>query len=120
MESDELKAAHKFSDAAEVMLEKECFSFKESYEKWKEWDDDDPDKIEILNLRKSIAKNEEVDEKDIDGRILAYEYLAKKYSYRNKVAVITAEMLIDQACDPNKTYLDFHPSIYHNHVEPEQ
>lgn len=120
MEADELKAAHEFADAAELMLCWDKFSMNESYDSWKDMDDDDTDKIEILGIVKSICRDEGFSERHIDGRILAYEYLKRKYSYRNKVAVLTADILIEQVCDPLKTYLDLHPSYYQNHVEPEQ
>lgn len=120
MEPDEIQAAHDFANAAEIMLERGKFSMESAYENWHSFDDDDKDKIEILALRKRLAKEEDTDEEDIDERILAYEYLRRKYSYRTKVAIMTAEILIDNACDPTKSYLDFHPSYYQNHVEPEQ
>lgn len=120
MEAGEIKAANEFVDACELMLEREKFSFEEPYESWQNLDEDDEDRKEIESLKRQIASNDDVDIKDIDPRVVAYEYLKRKYSYRAKVAVITSEILIDHCCDPTKTYLDFHPSFYQNHVEPEQ
>lgn len=116
----DIERVRKFVQAAEMMLERGHFSLLDPHEQWQEMDDDDDDKIEILKIRKSIAYNEEIEEKEIDGRILAYEYLRKKYTHLLALNLLTTDVLISNCCDPMETTLEFHPSIYQNHVAPEQ
>lgn len=115
-----LDAVTGFIHAAELMLEKGNFSLQCPYENCNDLDDDDEDKQIIIRLRKFIAANEEVEESEIDGRIVAYEYLRRKYSNRLGHLNMTAHVLLDNCCDPNKDYLDFHPSFEQRHVAAEQ
>lgn len=109
-----------FIDALNLMLEKDKFSLTASQDNWKYLDDEDPDKIEILALIKQIKRNDDMDDDDeLDPRILAFEYLKKKY--KNLWLVnLTADILIDNCCDPQKTYLDYCPQLCELHVAPEQ
>ncbi len=120
MDDADFEKVAKFIAAAEALLQGEKFSLKSAYDSWEDWEDDDPDKIELLRMRRAMAYNEEVEEKDIDGRILAYEYLRAKYASGLSLTKLTAQVLIDNCCDPHLDYLEFHPSIYHLHVAPEQ
>ena len=120
MGSDELKEVLEFKNAAELMLERGKFSLTESFDEWRDMDDGDPDKIEIQKIQKRLCKEEDTDEEHLDGRILAYEYLKRKYTGRLWLAIITADTLIDNCCDPTKDYLDFYPGCEQLHVMPEQ
>lgn len=116
----ELESVREFTQACEAFLERERFSSKSPYEQWKDWDEDDKDKILVRKIVKEIVANEDIEEDDIDGRIIAYEYLRRRYSHRVGMVVMNADILIDNVCDPTKDYLDFHPMFYENHVAPEQ
>lgn len=120
MEPDELKEVLEFKNAAELMLERGKFSTNESFNEWQDLDDDDPDKLEILRIQKRLCKEEDADARHLDGRILAYEYLKTKYSGRLWLAIITADTLIANCCDPTKSYLDWYPECEQLHVMPEQ
>lgn len=117
---EQFKLIIEFNQAAEAFIEREKFSFTEPFNKWKEWHDDDEDKMLVMKIQKELIANEDMEEGQIDSRIIAYEFMARKYSNRLSHAILIAEVLIDNCCDPSKDYLDFHPSIYHNHVAPEQ
>lgn len=114
MEESDFQKVREFIQAAEAMLERGNFALKSPYEEWQDWDDDDPEKIKILAIRKSISKYEDVSEEDIDGRIIAYEYLRVKYTGRLTL------VLMENVCDYSKDYLDFHPTLQQVHVAPEQ
>ncbi len=118
IEPNGLKAVTEFVHACEHMLEREKFSMKSAYENWEDWDDDDADKKKLLSIRNFIIKNENMDE--VDGRIIAYEYLRAKYTHRLSLVNLTAHVLMDNVCDPMKDYLDFAPYFFTNHVAPEQ
>lgn len=109
-----------FKNAIESVLCKEKFSIHAAEENWHHWDDEDEDKQEILRIRKFMAKNEEVSEKSIDDRILMYEFLKKKYSHQLDLVVMTADILIDNVCDPVDDVLAYRPSLQEIHVAPEQ
>lgn len=120
MEEKEIQAVREFIWAAEAMLEREKFSFTEPWAKWKDWDDDDDDKKIIQRIVRDVAREEGCSEDSVDGRIVAYEYIAKKYTHRLQVANMTASILIENCCDPHKNYLDYRPSLIEIHVAPEQ
>ena len=118
MDPEDFKRVTEFIHACEHMLEGEKFSLKSPYEHWKDWQDDDEDKKGIQAIETFISKNEDMDE--VDGRIVAYEYLRKKYTHMLSLLNITAHVLVENCCDINKDYLDFSPEFYTLHVAPEQ
>lgn len=118
IEPGRLSAVTEFVHACEHMLEGQKFSMKSPYEEWESWDEDDPEKIMLQKIKAFIQQNEDMDE--VDGRIVAYEYLRKKYTYSLSLANLTLNVLIDNCTDPMKDYLDFAPHFYTNHVAPEQ
>ncbi len=120
LSKEDIKRVAAFANAAEAMLEKDKFSLKSAYDQWEEWDDDDEDKLLIYSIRKSLIRDEEMDEDRIDGRIVAYEYLRRKYTHMLDLVLLTTDVLIDNCCDPMESTLEFHPSIYEMHVAPEQ
>jgi hypothetical protein len=115
-----IDSVHNFVHAAEAMLERQKFSLCDPCEEWTTWPDDDNDKQEMLRIRKRIAEEEGWSETDVDNRIVAYEYLLKKYSNRLQHVVISADIMIDNICDPTGDCLDFHPGFEFFHVAPEQ
>jgi hypothetical protein len=118
-----LESTKAFFNASELALEREKFSLKSAEDNWLDLDDDDDDKITILKIRAFIHANEEIDEEDIDSRILLYEFLKAKFrstsSSWNRVQ-LAADILIDNCCDPTKDYLDFARGTQFLHVAPEQ
>lgn len=109
-----------FVHACEAMLERQKFSLTSAYEEWKSWDDDDEDKALCLRIQKDIAEEEGLSLSDVDSRIIAYEYLKRKYSNRLQHVVMSADVMIDNVCDPTGSCLDFHPGFEFLHVMPEQ
>lgn len=120
IEAKSLQKVTEFIHACEHMLEREKYSLKSPYEEWESWPDDDPDKIILQKIKNFIMQNEDMDEDEVDGRIVAYEYLRKKYTHSLSLANLTLNVLMENVCDPMKDYLDFAPHFYTNHVAPEQ
>lgn len=118
LEPKDFKVITEFIQACEAMLERGKFSLKSPYEEWREWDDDDKDKQKLLKIENYISKNEDME--DVDGRIIAYEYLLSKYTHLLTLLNITADVLIDNCCDPMENSLEFLPSLTMCHVAPEQ
>lgn len=114
------QAVMAFVNACETVLERQKYSSTNPYDNWQEWDDDDADKQQILAIRKRIAKDDDIDENEVDGRIIAYEYLKGCYTHRLQLSVLSAQVLIENVCDETKDYLDYHPSFEQFHVAPEQ
>lgn len=119
-QEQDIESVRQFTQTCELFLERQKFSFNSPEDGWEDLDDDDDDKIAILKFRKQLAANEDLDEDKIDNRILAYEFLKQKYAHRLSHILLTAEVLLENCCDPTDTCLAFHPSLYQNHVEPEQ
>ncbi len=115
-----IQASHDFIHACEHMLERQKYSVRDAYEEWKEWDNDDEEKILLLKIRSRLAEEEGVSEDRVDGRIVAYEYLQDKYTNRLQHVVMSVDIMIDNVCDPTGDCLDFHPGFQFNEVMPEQ
>jgi hypothetical protein len=99
------------------------YSMRTEEREWMTLDDDDPEKLLILDIRQQLAKNENVEPELVDHRILAYEYLRSKYKSadaRWKRVIMAADILIDNCCDPTEGHLAFYPGIELFHVAPEQ
>ncbi len=112
-----------FFNACENSLERQKYSLGNPEEQWKEWEDDDEDKIAILKLRKYISHNEEIEEDAIDNRVLMFEYLKQKFApagARWRRVYHGASVCIDNACDPTERTLEFLPGIDIKHVANEQ
>jgi hypothetical protein len=116
----ELAASRDFLNAAEAVLKPERFSFTSPESKWKEWDADDDDYRLMIKLQKELAVEFGCKPEHVDDRILCYEFLKKKYYSRVSLPLLTAEVLIENVCDPLQDHLAFHPSFFVNHVTPEQ
>lgn len=115
-----LDAANDFKNACEAFFEREKYSFKDPQDRWEGWDDDDDDKQDVIKIKKNLAEEIGCREKDVDNRIVAYEYLRSKYTNRLGHVIMTAGVLLDNCCDPTKDYLDFAPGHMELHVAPEQ
>ena len=121
---DDLKATLDFLHAAELALDEEKYSICSPYEKWqRNLNDEDPDKKMILGIRKRIAEEEGKKEKNVDERIVMYEFLQRKFAHvscGNWYRVyLAADLLIEQACDPTEDHLAFYPGMECFHVAPE-
>jgi hypothetical protein len=99
------------------------YSLRELESDWENWDDDDPDKIEMLRIQRNIADEEGKNIKCIDNRLIVYEFLKCKYKKADNKwgrVIMAADVLIDNCCDPTERHLAFHPSFETFHVAPEQ
>lgn len=117
----DLDSTLSFLQAAEAVLEKEKFSFGISQENWENWNDDDDDKILILEIKKQIEEFEGYS--DIDNRILMYEFLKRKFTACSTGFMrvyFAASLLIPEVTDPTESHLAFHPGFELFHVAPEQ
>jgi hypothetical protein len=88
------------------------YSIEESWEN--DLDDDDPLKIQIKVIRKSLAIEEDCSENDIDNRLIIYELAKMEYRKIDlhwRRVVMASSSLIDSVCDPNLSYLALHPFI---------
>jgi hypothetical protein len=99
------------------------FSFRLSEREWESWDEDDPDYLECLKIRKEISLEEDFEEKHVDGRLVMYEFIMRKYKkadcHWNRV-IMAADVLIDNCCDPTEDHLEFYPGFELFHVANEQ
>ena len=120
LDSEEVNSIRGFIQASELMLESDKYSRFSPFDKYEDLDDEDEDKIKIEGIRKRIAKEEDIRPQDVDGRIVAYEYLKFKYTHRLPVVLLNATILIDNCCDPLLDYLAYRPSLTEIHVAPEQ
>lgn len=80
-------------------------------ESWKEWDDDDTDKKELLRIEEDL-KCCGIE----DSKVVLYEFIKKKWrevNYNGSLqrVVANADVLIDNVCDPNVSYLEFKPEL---------
>jgi hypothetical protein len=99
------------------------YSLRREEDEWRQWENDDPDYKEVLKLRRSIAEEEGIALDDVDDRILVYEFLRLKYKKCDTNwgrVIMTASVLLDNACDPTLDYLEFFPGFECFHVAPEQ
>lgn len=92
-------------------------SFFSQEENWREWDDDDEDKKLLLEIEKEVKEEDgETVWDGVDNRLILYEFIKRKWRKANYCGsfgriVMDAEVLIDNACDPNLDYLEFKPEI---------
>lgn len=111
-----------FLHAAESLLERQKFSLHSPEDQWEDWDDDNADKILFLKIREEVADELGYRPTDVDNRIVAFEYLSKKFNMMNswQRVVMASSALIESVCDPTERYLAFHPGFEFNHVANEQ
>lgn len=122
-DDDDFKATRSFLHACENSLEKEKFSFVGADEQWLTWEDEDEDKILMMEIRKQLAKELYSDEEDVDNRLVIYEWLKEKFRKASNAwhrITMAADTLIENVCDPTVDYLSFHPGFEYFHVANEQ
>jgi hypothetical protein len=113
-----IKAVNEFVTACERVLEKEKFSFTEACDTWeRDWDEEDDEYKVLKRIKTELADELGCSYKDVDNRIVCYEYLKRMYCNRLDHVVLTAEVLVDNVCDPQKDYLDYHPFLRVDHVD---
>ncbi len=86
-------------------------------EDWRNWDDDNENKKMLLDIEKEIIDSDGScwDGKP-DNRLILFEFIKRKWKQANSSGsfgriILDAEVLIDNACDPNLDYLEFKPEI---------
>lgn len=123
-DEEDFESTNTFLHACEnLWASRRAYSLHNNETGWVDWDDDDKDKIELLEIRENLAKQDGCDELDVDSRLVIYEFIKRKYRQcDNNWARVTlaARILIDSVCDPQKDYLDYSPYLEEMHVAPEQ
>lgn len=88
-----------------------------SDEDWRDWDDDNEDKIALLKLEEELKEYEGTDlDGHVDNRIILYEYFKRRFIEADEYGSIgrvlmNADVLIEQVCNPDLDYLDFNSEI---------
>jgi hypothetical protein len=123
-DQEDFDTTNKFLHTCEMFWDnRDRYSFKDTETDWLTWDDEDEDKVYFLMVRDEIAKEEGCDPEHVDNRLLIYEVVKRMYKKCdcnwNRVT-LGAQILIEQVCDPNKSYLDYSPYLEEFHVAPEQ
>lgn len=111
-EKEEFDRVYNFINIMEGLFDQRWFFSQE--ESWRDWDDEDEDKQMLLEIEKEL-KLSEYDEEP-DNRLIVYEFIKRKWRNANYCGsfgriVMDADVLIDNACDPDLDYLEFKPEI---------
>lgn len=93
--------------------------FFSTEEEWREWDDDNEDKKMLLEIEKELIEDGEgtsVWDDHPDNRLILYEFIKRKwrsvnYSGSFQRIVMDAQVMIENACDPDLDYLEYKPEI---------
>lgn len=93
--------------------------FFSTEEDWREWDDDNEDKKTLLEIEKELIEDGEgtsVWDDHPDNRLILYEFIKRKwrsvnYSGSFQRIIMDAEVMIENACDPDLDYLEYKPEI---------
>lgn len=83
-------------------------------DEWISWDDDDPDKQELLRLRRMLAAEECCDEEDVDNRLVFEAFVRSRISRMCGAwerVVLSSETLLDYVCDLSSDTVDLHPVV---------
>ena len=86
-------------------------------EDWRNWPDDDEDKKLFLEIEKEVIDEDgTVWDGKPDNRLVLYEFIKRKWRTVNYSGsfgriIMDAEVLIQNACDPDLDYLEFNPEI---------
>lgn len=121
-DEEDLETTRDFLQACEQLWSRRPYQMGDPAEEWEEWDDDDQDKIQLLTIRKRLAKELRYSEDDVDHRLIIYEFLKSKYKKCDcnwGRVYYAAAALIPHFCDPQKSYLDASPYLEELHVAPE-
>ncbi len=88
-----------------------CFCKEED---WLDWDDDNPDKIRLLEIRKEVAEETGYSEDDVDNDLILFNFIKEKFrtcEFNWRRVLWAGDVLIFNACDPHKDHLAYHPYI---------
>lgn len=113
-EKEEFDKVYDFINIMDEFFDSRFFSHEEE---WRNWDDDDPDKKLLLKIEEEIRESDGADIWDgVDNRLILYEFIKRKWNEVNccgsfQRIVTNAEVLIDNACDPELDYLEFNKEI---------
>ena len=114
-EKEEFELTMGFVRVMEALFESRSFFSNE--EDWRNWPDDDEDKKRLLEIEKEVIDEDGTcwDGKP-DNRLVLYEFIKRKWRAANFYGsfgriIMDAEILIDNACDPELDYLEFKPEI---------
>lgn len=117
--NDILDSVRAFMNVCEFVLERDKWSMSAPEDRYLDGDvdDNDDDVRAMLAIRKDLAEELYCEENEVDNRIVCFEYLKRKYTGREKHVLLTAEVLIDNVCDPQKSHLDYSPYLEVVHVD---
>ena len=93
--------------------------FFSTEEDWREWDDDNEDKKLLLEIEKELVEDGDgtsVWDDHPDNRLILYEFIKRKWRSVNYFGsfqriVMDAQVMIENACDPDLDYLEYKPEI---------
>lgn len=114
---EEFERTMKFVNIMEALFESNPYSLMESETSWREWDDDDEDKQLLLEIEKEVAEEDGASwDGKPDNRLVLFEFIKRKWKEANYGGsfgriIMDAEVLIDNACDPELDYLEWKPEI---------
>lgn len=114
---EEFERTMKFVNIMEALFESNPYSLMESETSWREWDDDDEDKQLLLEIEKEVAEEYGASwDGKPDSRLVLFEFIKRKWKEANYSGsfgriIVDAEVLIDNACDPELDYLEWKPEI---------
>lgn len=114
-ENEEFELTMGFVRVMEALFDDRPFFCRE--EDWRDWPDEDEDKKRLLEIEKEVIDEDGTcwDGKP-DNRLVLYEFIKRKWRAANFYGsfgriIMDAEVLIDNACDPDLDYLEFKPEI---------
>lgn len=99
------------------------YSLRPMEKEWQRWENEDLDYQECLRIRRELAEEEDISDEDVNNRLIVYEFLMKRYKKCDTNwgrVIMTASVLLDNACDPTLNYVEFYPGFECFHVAPEQ
>ena len=114
-DNEEFEITMGFVRVMEALFESRSFFSNE--EDWRNWPDDDEDKKMLLEIEKEVIDEDGTSwDGKPDNRLVLYEFIKRKWRAANFTGsfgriIMDAEVLIDNACDPNLDYLEFKPEI---------
>lgn len=114
---EEFERTMKFVNIMEALFESNPYSLMESETSWREWDDDDEDKQLLLEIEKEVLEEDgDCWDGRPDNRLVLFEFIKRKWKEANYSGsfgriIMDAEVLIDNACDPDLDYLEWKPEI---------
>ena len=114
---EEFERTMKFVNIMEALFESNPYSLMESETSWREWDDDDEDKQLLLEIEKEVLEEDgDYWNGKPDSRLVLFEFIKRKWKESNYSGsfgriIMDAEVLIDNACDPDLDYLEWKPEI---------